>query len=78
MVQVVEDAVEDGEVERLVRLLTGVGDPADDVRLQHRHIALDGVLVKDRQGRLGEFARPLRRRILCPEPKLYHRSHHQL
>ena len=39
--------VEDGEVERLVRLLASVGYPADHVlRLQQGHIALDDVLVQ--------------------------------
>lgn len=64
MVQVVEDAVENGEVKRLVGQLAGVGDPSDNVRLQHRHVALNGVLVQDRQGRLRQFPRPLRRRSL--------------
>ena len=70
MIQIVEDAVEDGKVERLVRLLASVGYPADHVRLQNGHIALDGVLVQDGQGRLGQIARPLRRRILRREEEI--------
>lgn len=69
MVQLVEDAVENRKVKRLVGQFSGVGDPSDDVRLQHRHVALNGVLVQDREGRLRQFPRPLRRRSLSQQTK---------
>lgn len=64
LVKIVQDAVEYGKVERLVRQLVRVRDPAHRVRLERRHVALDRVLVQDRERRRRQIARPLRRRIL--------------
>ena len=61
VVQLVEDAVEDRKVKRLVGQFAGVGDPSNNIRLQHRHVSLNGVLMQDSEGGLRQFASPLPR-----------------
>ncbi len=70
LIKLVENPIEDGIVEVLVRQLASIGNPADDMSLQNGHIALYSVLMKDRQGCLRKLSGPLRGSILYSSPKM--------